>query len=96
MMSGVARRRTLARMRQPTLGNPAGLRAEHLQEWRDASKRVMRTYNAWCVASRRDRHVLYVSFLDALRREERAAEQLERDASAPGGAALTLRRKGQQ
>jgi hypothetical protein len=68
------------------VGDPAGLRAEHLKQWRDAAKRVARTYNAWCAASRRDRQELYVSFLDALRREERAARQLERDASVLGAA----------
>jgi hypothetical protein len=94
MMIGDARRDSLARVLQPTLGHPAALRAEHLQEWRDASKRVMRTYKAWCAANRHDRHVLYVAFLDALRREERAAEQLERDAPARGGADPTPRRKG--
>ena len=83
-------------MLPPTLGDPAGLREEHLEEWRDASKRVMRTYNAWCAASRRDRHVRYVSFLNALRHEARAAEQLEGDALAPGGADGTPRRKGQR
>ena len=83
-------------MLQPKLGEPAGSRAEHLQVWRDASKRVMRTYNAWCAASRRDRHVRYVSYLNALRREARAAEQLERDALTPGGAEGTPRRKGQR
>jgi len=68
------------------VGDPEGPRAEHLREWRDAARRVARTYNAWCAASRRDRHVRYVSFLDALRREERAARQLERDGSALGAA----------
>ena len=68
------------------VGEPADLRAEHLQEWRDASKRVLRRYNAWCAVSRRDRHELYVAFLDALRREEQAAKRVERDASAPGSA----------
>jgi hypothetical protein len=69
-------------MLQRTLGDPAELHAGLLQEWRDASKRVMRTYKAWCAASWRDRHLRYVSFLDALRREERAAEHLERFARA--------------
>jgi hypothetical protein len=59
------------------------LRAEHLEEWREASRRVMRSYKAWCAAPRGDRHRLHVAFLDALRREEQAARQVERDASAP-------------
>jgi hypothetical protein len=78
-------------MLQPTLGDPAELQADQLQAWREASRRVLRTYNAWCAASRRDRHHRYVSFLDALRREERAAKQLER---ALDGADRTLHRKG--
>jgi hypothetical protein len=78
-------------MLHPTLGDPAELQADQLQAWREASRRVLRTYNAWCAASRRDRHHRYVSFLDALRREERAAEQLERTLD---GADRTLHRKG--
>jgi predicted TIM-barrel fold metal-dependent hydrolase len=81
-------------MLQPTLGDPAEAQADQLQAWRDASKRVMRTYNAWCAASRRDRHHRYVAFLDALRREEKAAEQLERASSAPDGKHRTPPRKG--
>lgn len=53
-------------------------RAEHTREWRDAGNRVVRTYRAWCAATRSDRHELYVDFLAALRREERAAQQVER------------------
>jgi len=64
------------------IGDPAGPRAAHFQEWQDAARRVARTYKAWCAASRRDRRDRYFSFLDALAREERAARQLERDASA--------------
>ncbi len=73
-MSGAVRRRTVDRMFQ--VGEPVDLRVEHLQEWREASKRVV---------------------LDALRREEQAAKQVERDASAPRGADLGRslpRRKG--
>jgi hypothetical protein len=81
-------------MLQRTLGDPAELQAEQLQEWRDASKRVMRTYKAWCAASRGDRHLCYVSFLDALRREERAAEHLEHASSALDGGKSTPEREG--
>ena len=49
-----------------------------LVQWRDDAKRVGRAYTAWCAADRRDRQRLYVSFLDALTREECAADQLER------------------
>ncbi len=59
------------------------VQAQHLEEWRDASRRVMRSYKAWCAAPRSERHRLHVAFLDALRREEQAARQVERDASAP-------------
>lgn len=58
--------------------------AEHLQEWRDAAKRVARAYHAWCAASRSEQQERYRSFLDALRREEGAAQQVERDASGLG------------
>jgi hypothetical protein len=66
--------------------DPAGLRAEHLQQWRDAARRVASTYKAWCAASWRERRSRYVSFLDALGHEERAARQVERNASALGAA----------
>ena len=52
--------------------------AERIREWRDAGDRVLRAYRAWCAATRSDRHQLYVCFLDALRREERAAWQVQR------------------
>ena len=76
MMSGAARRRTLARMAQA--GESLDLRAERIREWRDAGDRVLRAYRAWCAATRSDRHELQVSFLAALRREEQAACQVER------------------
>jgi len=62
------------------VGDPPDLRSEHLEAWREDCKQVLRTYKAWCAAGRRDRHAHYASFLDALRREERAAQQVERDA----------------
>ena len=71
---------TLARMNQ--VADPAYVRSEHIEEWREACKRVMRTYKAWHAADRRDRHALYASFLDALRAEERAAQRVEHDARA--------------
>ena len=57
-----------------------------LLEWRDDAKLVGRAYRAWCAADKRDRQRLYVSFLDALTREERAAHQLERVISTLGTA----------
>ncbi len=48
-----------------------------LSEWREDARRVGRAYHAWCAADRRDRGRLYLSFLDALTREERAAQRLE-------------------
>jgi hypothetical protein len=57
----------------------ADLHAEHLEEWRDASKRVLRAYKAWCAGSRRDRHRLHVAFLESLRREEQAARRVQAD-----------------
>lgn len=61
------------------VGDPADLRSRHLQDWREAFKGVLRTYRAWCAAGRQDRREEYVSFVNALGREERAARQVERD-----------------
>jgi hypothetical protein len=63
------------------VSKPTDLHAESLQEWRDASKRVVRAYGAWCASTRSDRHRLYLAFLEALRHEEQAARRVERDAS---------------
>jgi hypothetical protein len=60
----------------------ARLKAEHLDEWRDAAKRAMRSYREWCASSRRDRSRLYAACYDALLREERAALLVENDSSA--------------
>jgi hypothetical protein len=79
MMSGLDTRRTLAHMIQ--VSEPTDLHTEHLEEWRDASKRVVRAYKAWCAANRGDRHRLHVAFLEALRLEEQAARRVERDVS---------------
>lgn len=65
-------------------GDPAARRAEHLDNRRDAARRVSRTYKAWSAGSRDDRQMLYSLFLDALRHEEHAALQLERDSSPLG------------
>ena len=59
-----------------------GVRCVHLREWRDAANQVVSAYKAWCAANWRDRQEHYNSFVDALGREERAAQQVERDASA--------------
>jgi hypothetical protein len=64
--------------------DPADLHAQHLEVWRDASKRVVHSYRAWCAAPREERHHMHVAFLDALRREEQAARQVERDATRSG------------
>ena len=69
-------------------GESVDLRAERIREWRDAGDCALRAYRAWCAASRSDRHGLYVYFLDALRREERAAWQVERGAAGQGSADL--------
>ena len=74
MMSGAARRHTLARMSQA--GEPVDLRAERIREWQDAGDRVVRAYRARCSSTRSDRHKRYVRFLDALRQEARAAWQV--------------------
>jgi hypothetical protein len=56
----------------------AGRTMQLALEWREDAKRVARAYAAWCAADRRDRDHRYVSFVNALAREERAAHQLER------------------
>ena len=66
------------------VGDSSRLRTQHLQEWRRAAQRVVRTYKEWCAANRRNRDHLYLSFLDALGCEERAARQLELDAGVLG------------
>lgn len=52
------------------------------QEWRRAAQGVVRTYKEWCASNWPDRHQLYLSFLDALGREEQAALRLELNAEA--------------
>jgi hypothetical protein len=79
-MNGAARRVKLAHMSR--VGDPAELRSAHLQDWRDASKRVLLTYKTWCAAGRQDRHEEYLWFLNALGREERAAWEVERDSQS--------------
>jgi hypothetical protein len=66
------------------VGDSSRLRTQHLQEWRRAAQRVVRTYKEWCAVNWRDRHHLYLSFLDALGREEQAARRLELDAGVLG------------
>jgi hypothetical protein len=61
------------------VANPADFRSAHLQDWREASNRVLLTYKAWCAAGRQDRREEYLCFLNALGREEQAARQVERD-----------------
>lgn len=52
------------------VSDPADLRSQHLQDWREASQGVLRTYKGWCAAGRQDRHMQYLSFVSALGREE--------------------------
>lgn len=83
MMSGATQRVTLVRVLQDGI---IDLRSQHLVDWRDASKRVFRTYKTWCAAGRHDRHEEYPSFVRALGREERAARRVERDSRSRLGA----------
>jgi hypothetical protein len=64
------------------VSDSADLRSQHLQDWREASNWALRSYKAWCASGRQDRHEQYLSFLSALRREERAACQVDRDSRA--------------
>ena len=88
MMRAAARRRTLERMSQA--GESGNLKTERIREWQDASDRALHAYRAWCAATRGDRHGLYMSLLNALRREERAAWRA--DPAAPGQGAVALGR----
>jgi hypothetical protein len=81
-----APREDLAASPRADVRDPAGVRAQHLEEWRDSARRVTRTYKAWCAASRRERRSGHLAFLDALLCEERAARQVELDGSAVGAA----------
>ena len=74
--------RVAERSARAGLGDAAALRVEHVYAWRDAAREVQSTYRAWCTAGRRDSHRLYLVFLDALRYEELAAREVERDAHA--------------
>jgi hypothetical protein len=84
MMSGATQRVTLVRMFKD--GDHSDLRSQHLRDWREASKRVLRTYKTWCAAGRHDRHEEYLSLIRAPGREERAARQVERDSRSRLGA----------
>ena len=92
MMNGAARGRTLARMSKA--GEVMDRRDERITEWRDAGDRVLSAYKAWCAATRSDRHELYVDFLHALRREERAAWQVGHARSGQGAADAGKERVG--
>jgi heme oxygenase len=72
-------------------GDATGRRLQMLLQWRDDAKRVGRAYTAWCAADPRDRGRRYLSFLEALTREEQAAHQLERVISAAGTTAPAAR-----
>lgn len=63
-------------------GDAPGRHADHLEEWRVAAKELASAYKAWCAASCRDRRRYYLSFVDALVREETAARRVQRGASA--------------
>lgn len=78
MTSAALRSRTLDQMIR--VSEAADLHDEHLQEWRETSKRAVGAYHAWCASNRGDRHRLHVAFLEALRREEQAARSVEHDA----------------
>jgi hypothetical protein len=81
----------------PELSAPAdptdatGRRRQLLLEWRAAAKRVGRAYTAWSAADQCDRDRSYASLLDALTREERADDQLERLMSALSAADRIVR-----
>ena len=60
----------------------AGQHADHLAEWRVATKEVASAYDVWCAASGRDRRRCYLSYVDASTREEMAARSVQRSASA--------------
>ena len=92
-----------SRKDEPAKGNPriadgnteateetAAQHAQRLGEWRRSAQRVIRAWNAWLAAERRDRAVRYLAFIAALADEERAAMEIQRViALRPAGLCVT-------
>jgi PAS domain-containing protein len=55
-------------------------RKQLLDHWRRCEQRVMRAWNAWQAADRRDDGLRYRTFMSTLAEEERAAAEIERRA----------------
>ena len=52
--------------------------APQLLTWREAARKVTRSWNAWLAAERHDRALCYRAFVAALAEEELAAAEVER------------------
>jgi len=60
-------------------------RRQLLEHWRRCEQRVMRAWNAWQAADRRDDGLRYRAFMNTLAEEERAAAEVERRAVSSAG-----------
>jgi hypothetical protein len=60
-------------------------RAEHLEQWRAAERRVDRAWQVWLASDQAERDWAHEVYRDALAREEEAARCLEHDARVLGG-----------
>jgi hypothetical protein len=56
------------------------VRPELLEQWRSAAKSVARAWEVWLASDEAERDWAHQVYLEALGREERAAELLEQDA----------------
>jgi hypothetical protein len=61
------------------------VRAEHLEQWRAAARRVDRAWEVWLASDQAERDWAHEVYLEALAREEDAARRLEQDARALDG-----------
>jgi hypothetical protein len=70
--------------------------APQLLAWREAARKVTRSWNAWLAAERHDRASRYRAFVAALAEEELAAAEVERVSELPetGRLVTTIRSAG--
>lgn len=61
------------------------VRAEHLEQWRAAARKVDRAWELWLSSDQAERDWAHEVYLEALAGEEEAARRLEDDARALDG-----------
>ena len=64
---------------------PERVRAEHLEQWRAAARKVDRAWDVWLASDQAERDWAHEVYVEALAREEEAARRLEDDARAVDG-----------